>query len=122
MQWDIEYTDEFGAWWERLTESEQEDVAAAVGLLEQRGPHLGHPWSSDVRGSRHRQMRELRIQHRGRPWRVLYAFDPRRTAVLLIGGDKTGDGRWYERHVPNADQLYDAHLAQLAEEDRSDGT
>jgi len=58
-------------------------------------------------------MRELRIQHRGRPYRVLYAFDPRRTAVLLIGGDKTGDDRWYEANVPLADRLFDEHLADL---------
>jgi len=58
-------------------------------------------------------MRELRIQHSGRPYRVLYAFDPRRTALLLIGGDKTGNNRWYEVFVPIADSLYDAHLKEL---------
>lgn len=58
-------------------------------------------------------MRELRIQHAGRPYRVLYAFDPRRTAVLLLGGDKTGNDRWYEDNVPDADRLYDAWLEDL---------
>ena len=58
-------------------------------------------------------MRELRIQHQGRPFRVLYAFDPRRATILLIGGDKTGNKRWYEIYVPLADRLYDEHLAQL---------
>lgn len=62
-------------------------------------------------------MRELRIQHQGAPYRVLYAFDPRRTAILLIGGDKTGQERWYETFVPIADRLYDDHLAQLTRED-----
>jgi hypothetical protein len=61
-------------------------------------------------------MRELRIQHRGRPYRVLYAFDPRRTAILLLGGDKTGDERWYDRYIPRADDLYDRHLAELRQE------
>jgi hypothetical protein len=61
-------------------------------------------------------MRELRIQHAGRPYRVLYAFDPRRCAILLLGGDKTGDDRWYERHVPVADQLYDVYLQELKDE------
>jgi hypothetical protein len=61
-------------------------------------------------------MRELRIQHEGRPFRVFYAFDPRRTGILLIAGDKTGDGRFYERMVPLADQLYDDHLTQLRKE------
>jgi hypothetical protein len=58
-------------------------------------------------------MRELRIQHQGSPYRVLYAFDPRRVALLLIGGDKTGNDRWYEENVPVADRIYDAHLAEL---------
>jgi hypothetical protein len=58
-------------------------------------------------------MRELRTQHEGRPYRTLYAFDPRRAAILLIGGDKTGNNRWYEELVPFADQLYDNHLDEL---------
>lgn len=61
-------------------------------------------------------MRELRIQHHGRPYRVLYAFDPRRSAVLLIGGDKTGDNRWYKRFVPKADTLYDEYLEDIQRE------
>ena len=61
-------------------------------------------------------MRELRVQHAGRPYRVLYAFDPLRAAILLIGGDKTGNDRWYETFVPIADRLYDAHLNQLRDE------
>jgi len=88
-------------------------VRASVGLLEERGPSLPFPYSSGVVTSRHERMRELRIQHRGRPYRVLYAFDPRRTAILLMGGDKTGDDRWYEKNVPLADRLLDQHLAGL---------
>ena len=61
-------------------------------------------------------MRELRTQHQGRPYRTLYAFDPRRMAILLIGGDKTGDDRWYETKVPVAERLYDEHLQQLRKE------
>lgn len=117
MTWDVEYTDEFGAWWGGLTLGEQESVAAYVTLLEQRGPDLPFPYSSGVRGSRHRQMRELRVQHQGRPYRVLYAFDPRRTAVLLLGGAKGGESRWYAVHVPRADRLYDRHLADLHREE-----
>jgi len=88
-------------------------VRASVGLLEERGPSLPFPYSSGVVTSRHERMRELRIQHRGRPYGVLYAFDPRRTAILLMGGDKTGDDRWYEKNVPLADRLLDQHLAGL---------
>jgi hypothetical protein len=61
-------------------------------------------------------MRELRIQVRGRPFRVLYEFDPKRAAILLVGGDKTGDDRWYEVNVPKADQLYDRHIEELRRE------
>ena len=66
-------------------------------------------------------MRELRTQHEGRPLRTLYAFDPRRAAILLLGGDKTGDDRWYDTNVPVADRLYDEHLAQLGKEGLIDG-
>lgn len=121
MKWDVEYTDEFGEWWATLTEPEQKSVKASVGLLEARGPNLGHPHSSGINGSRHGHMRELRIQHGGRPLRTLYAFDPRRMAILLIGGNKTGDNRWYETHVPIADQLYDEHLVELKNEGAIDG-
>jgi hypothetical protein len=61
-------------------------------------------------------MRELRIQHEGRPYRILYAFDPRRSAILLIGGDKTGNDRWYGEYIPIADRIYDEHIAQLKQE------
>lgn len=62
-------------------------------------------------------MRELRIQHAGRPYRVLYAFNPRRTALLLLGGDKTGYQGWYETFVPIADRLYDEHLREIEREE-----
>jgi len=121
MAWDVEYTDEFGLWWASLTESEQESVAASAGLLEERGPNLGFPHSSGITRSTYDHMRELRTQHDGRPYRTLYAFDPRRAAILLIGGDKTGDDRWYEKNVPIADRLYEEHLRQLREEGLNDG-
>lgn len=116
MAWDVEYTDEFGGWWESLTAEEQESIAVSVRLLEDREPSLGFPHSSAINGARHGHMRELRTQHNGRPIRTLYAFDPRRSAILLIGGDKTGDNRWYEINVPLADRLYDEHLEQLEKE------
>ena len=116
MPYEVEYTDEFGGWWSELTEAEQESVTYGVHLLEERGPHLPFPFSSGVTRSRHAHMRELRVQHEGRPYRVLYAFDPRRSAILLLGGDKTGDGRWYDRNVPIADDLYDEHIETLRRE------
>lgn len=121
MEYTVEYTDEFEKWWSDLDQDEQESVAACVRLLEARGPHLPHPYSSGVNGSRHSHMRELRVQHRGRPYRILYAFDPRRVAILLIGGDKTGNDRWYVETVPIADRLYDVHLETLKREGYEDG-
>ena len=116
MSWEVEYTDEFGEWWQELTENQQDAITARVELLMDYGPELPYPYSSDIRGSRHSIMRELRIQSRGSPLRVLYAFDPRRSAILLIGGDKTGNDRFYQEYVPMADRLYDEHLEELRRE------
>ena len=91
-------------------------MTSRVELLMEFGPNLPHPYSSDIRGSRHGVMRELRAQSRGRPLRVFYAFDPRRSAILLIGGDKSGNDRFYEEYVPRADNLYEEHLEQLRRE------
>ena len=110
------FTDEFGDWWNGLTAEEQEDVRAGVKLLQEKSVGLRFPYSSGVAKSKHEHMRDLRIQHGGRPYRVLYAFDPRRVALPLIGGDKTGDDRWYDVFVPIADRLYDQHLEQLRKE------
>ncbi len=118
MVWAIEYTDEFGGWWEGLSEGEQESVRAAVLKLEEGGPSLGRPLVDTVSGSRHANMKELRPPSHGN-LRVLFAFDPRRTAILLIGGDKTGRWReWYEEAVPLADRLYEMYLEELREEGR----
>lgn len=119
MNYEVEYTNEFAVWWHQLTAEEQDSIATAVGLLEEKGPHLGSTYSSGIHGSRHGHMRELRVQHAGRPYRVLYAFDPRRVSILLIGGDKTGDNRWYSRMIAIADDLYDQHLREIASERKS---
>ncbi|MGQ3075552.1 MAG: type II toxin-antitoxin system RelE/ParE family toxin [Ferrovibrionaceae bacterium] len=116
MSWEVENTDEFAAWWGNLREAEREDVTASVELLAEHGPTLRHPHSSGLNGSRHPHMRELRVQSGGRPIRIFYAFDPRRTAILLIGGDKTGDDRFYQRLIPIADGLYDDYIAELRRE------
>lgn len=95
-------------------------MVARVELLEQLGPGLGRPAVDGVHQSRHSNMKELRAE---RALRVLFAFDPRRTAILLIGGDKSPDdpgspnwNQWYDRYVPIADDLYDSHLRELREE------
>ena len=121
MGWGVEYTDDFSMWWDELAEAEQDSIAVVVDLLQSDGPNLGFPHSSGIEGSKHSHMRELRVQHRGEPYRVLYAFDPRRSAILLIGGKKTGKDRWYDEHVPIADKLYDEHLETLTKEGLLDG-
>jgi len=113
--WEVEYTGEFGAWWDGLDADEQASLAASVKLLETRGPALGRPYADTVEGSEFANMKELRTQHEGRPYRTLFAFDPTRAAILLLGGDKTGDDRWYEKHIPIADRLYRKHLRDLEE-------
>jgi hypothetical protein len=85
-------------------------------VLEQLGPGLGRPHVDTIKGSRHDNMKELRTQAGGRPLRTFFAFDPRRTAILLIGGDKTGDRRFYDRMVPLADDLYDQYRRELRDE------
>jgi len=147
VAWEVEYTDQFGDWWESLFEEEQESLDFGVRLLEERGPSLPFPYSSGVQKSRHPHMRELRVQHAGRPYRVFYAFDPRRHAILgpsgltsssppldlphgscsgtslVIGGDKTGHDRFDEEYVPIADRLYDEHLAEISPgRDRREGS
>lgn len=119
--WNVEYTDEFEAWWNSLSEEVQESIAHDVGVLESIGPGLGRPTVDSVKNSGFANMKELRTQHKGEPYRTFFAFDPRRCAILLIGGNKGGDNRFYERLIPVADNLYAAHLAQLKREGLIDG-
>ncbi len=116
MAWAVEFTREFEDWWNGLSEDEQVDVETKVRVLEELGPALGRPHADSVQGSRHANMKELRIQHAGRPYRVLFAFDPRRRAILLLGGDKTGNASWYDENIPIADRSFDNHLLTLERE------
>lgn len=119
--WEVEYTDGFEAWWNGLSDGEQESVARGVELVRALGPALGRPWVDTLKGSKFPNMKELRTQHSGQPYRTLFAFDPRRCAILLIGGRKSGDDRWYETYIPMADRLYAEHLEQLTREGLIDG-
>ncbi len=119
MKVEIEYTDEFGEWWNELDESEQESVDPVVQRLEERGTDLNFPHSSGIALSKHSHMRELRIQHKGNPYRVLYAFDPKRNAILLIGGNKKGNDDWYNEYIAIADRLYNEHLAELSADNKT---
>jgi len=112
--WQVDFTDEFEEWWCGLTEAAQDDIDRVVFLLEEHGPRLGFPYSSEIKGSSI-ALRELRVQHRGHPLRILYAFDPTRTALLILGGDKTGRDDWYEKQVPVAERIFKQHLKELEE-------
>lgn len=111
--WEVEVTDEFAEWWHNLTSDQQESVTDRVDLLAQRGPDLGRPVVDRIRASRHHNMKELRAAKDG-ALRVLFMFDPRRQAILLLGGDKSGAWNdWYEWAIPAADDLYDDYLDEL---------
>ena len=112
-------TDEFADWFQELTQADAKAVARNVGLLEAKGTTLGHPHSSAIKRSKY-PLRELRVQSGGRPLRVFYAFDPRRQAVLLLGGDKTGDDRFYERFVPQAESIWEEYLTEIREEEQEE--
>lgn len=115
--WNIEYTDEFGLWWEEQSEGAQDKCAVVIDLLEREGPKLGFPYSSAINGAKH-AMRELRIQYEGEPYRILYAFDPLRNALLILGGNKTGKNRWYDENVPKAENIFEQYLKELEEEQK----
>lgn len=114
--WNVEITDEFEMWYRSLDAHQQDAVSRSILVLEDVGPGLGRPQVDTVKGSKLRHLKELRAQCDGSPLRVFFAFDPRRSAILLIGGDKTGDARFYERMIPLAEHLYETYLAELRKE------
>jgi hypothetical protein len=116
MEWEILLDAEFTEWLDGLGERERGEILAHAGLLRERGPQLGRPRVDTVKGSEFANMKELRVQIAGDPWRILFAFDPKRSAVLLIGGNKRGDKRWYKTHIPIADERFKRHLESLEEE------
>jgi hypothetical protein len=112
MAREIIHTDEFESWFMGLDEVDDEAVSYLVGLLEQQWLALGHPYSSSLGGTKY-ALRELRSQ-RGKPIRVIYAFSPERNAVLLIGGDKTGNPRFYDEIIPVAERIWAQYLKERA--------
>ncbi|MEA2255574.1 MAG: hypothetical protein QOG35_1619 [Solirubrobacteraceae bacterium] len=114
---EVEYTDEFEAWWNTLAIEQQVAVDARVQLLAQRGPALKRPVVGEIKGSSYDpHMKELVVEASG-SLRILFIFDPRRAAILLLGGDKTGLwNQWYATAIPDADKLYEQYLKELADE------
>ena len=113
MEWEVLFDEEFAAWLESLDEGLEVEILAHVQLLREFGPNLGRPRVDTVKGSKYPNMKELRVQYQGDPWRILFAFDPERAAILLVGGNKRGDKRWYQKHIRLADQRFKRHLEGL---------
>ncbi|WP_017429990.1 type II toxin-antitoxin system RelE/ParE family toxin [Vreelandella jeotgali] len=112
--WLIQQTERFENWYHALKAADRENVLTAIFLLHELGPMLTRPYADTLNGSRHRNMKELRIQSQGRPIRAFYAFDPHRNGILLCAGDKGGnDKHFYDVMIPIADQEYAAHLKNL---------
>jgi hypothetical protein len=113
MTYDVYFTAQAEDWLMALDDDDYDAIMARVELLEERGPGLGRPVVDSITGSRHPNMKELRAG----TMRALFAFDPLRRAIVLVGGDKRDDwSGWYERNIPLADDLLDAHLAALGKE------
>ena len=117
MTWTVLFHDAFDAEFEALVEELQDELLAHAKLLAAFGPDLGRPTVDTLKGSRHSNMKELRFSWNGQVWRVAFAFDPRRQAILLVGGDKGGadQRRFYKRLLMVADARYDDHLSTLSQ-------
>ena len=109
---DVEVSDEFSDWYGGLNEQDSDAVQHYVDLLEAKGVTLDHPYCGAIAGASF-ALRELRVQSGGRPIRVFYAFDPKRQAYLIFGGDKTGDDRFYEKYVPQCERIWKEYLAEI---------
>lgn len=108
--WKIIQTSTFDDWFAKLDVAAQSDILEKAVVLREFGPRLGRPTVDSVVGSAHSNMKELRVQSNGRPFRIFFAFDPKRQAVLLIGGNKQGDKRFYKKLIPIADKLFSEYL------------
>ena len=117
MTWSVLFHDAFDAEFEALVEGLQDELLAHAKLLAAFGPDLGRPTVDTLKGSRHTNMKELRFSWNGQVWRVAFAFDPQRQAILLVGGDKGGadQRRFYKRLLKVADARYDDHLVTLSQ-------
>jgi hypothetical protein len=115
MAWTVEGTDEFQAWFSRITSAECISIAAKIELLDQQGPSLGRPHADTLKGAKFANLKELIIQHAGDPYRVIFAFDPRRTSIRLLGGRKA-DSKWYKTAIPEAERIYERYLEEIKDE------
>lgn len=108
--WQVVFTDEFDEWFLELTADEQDSILHYLTILKQKGHQLGRPYVDTIHGSSLTNLKELRVQHEGKPYRIFFVFDPIRQAVMLCGGDKTGDKRFYKTMIPLAESIYQNYL------------
>ncbi len=120
MAWQIDEHPQYENWFEKQEEGLQDEILTVVGLLKKEGPMLSRPYADTLEGSQHSNLKELRVQYKGEPWRILFAFDPQRTAILLLGGNKVGNARWYKENIPIADQRFTEHLEELQSKQEHD--
>ena len=115
MVWTVILHDAFDTEFQAFDEPLQDELLAHAKLLQEYGPNLGRPTVDTLKGSKHANMKELRFSWQGGVWRIAFAFDPRRSAVLLVGGNKAGvdQRRFYNNLIATADKRFDAHLAML---------
>ena len=116
MEWEALFDEDFRTWFDAAEEGLQDAILASVAVLIQQGPRLGRPRVDSIKGSDFSNMKELRIRYRRDPWRILFAFDPHRRAILLVGGNKGADARWYETNIPIADRRFKRHLEAMERE------
>jgi hypothetical protein len=110
MKWDILFDTDFRIWFYQQKQGLQDEILAVLTVLAESGPKLGRPRVDTLQGSFFSNMKELRIQYQGEPWRILFAFDPKRQAILLVGGNKSGNQKWYKENIPIAEQRYKKYL------------
>ena len=112
MPWTIIFADEFELEFDDLEQRVQDAVLARIVLLQREGPKLGRPHADTLIGSKHANMKELRCNAADGVWRIAFAFDPERNAILLVAGDKSGGSskRFYQRLIRQADERFDLHL------------
>ncbi len=119
MPWEVVLHPEFDEWFQELKEDEQDAILEDVKVLEAFGSTLGRPRVDTIQGSKLKNLKELRVRHTGEPIRVLFAFDPWKKGILLVGGNKAGDKNWYKRNVPIAERRFNQYIEAKANEDKN---
>jgi hypothetical protein len=122
MDWVVEEHESYSSWFAEQDKNLQDEILAVLILLKREGPTLDRPRADTIKASQYSNMKELRVQYCGEPWRILFAFDPKRTAILLLGGNKTGNNQWYKENIPIADQRFTEHLEKLKRKRKDDNT